>query len=127
PVATAGRLAMDLAPVGAGTQPLGSDPQICADTAAISGTGTAFVAIVDTSDGLFADSYFWDNVIDANAMSGKFATCNIGGAYANTLFLGLTCLYESDGAGVGNMDIGLKRIPFNVPGPLNQNGTSTAT
>ena len=35
---------------------------------------------------LFADSYFWDNVIDANSLNGSFDSCVIGGAQAARSF-----------------------------------------
>ena len=62
----------------AAMQPVGTYPQIFANTANIDGN---LVANITTPNGLFADSYFWDNVIDANALNGTFASCTLGAPF----------------------------------------------
>ena len=88
-----GTLTYELQPAAGGTQPVGTYPQIFTDVADLDGT---LVADITPAGGLFADNYFWDNVIDANTRNGEFAACNIDGAYAGSLFLDLTCIYDDD-------------------------------
>jgi len=72
---------------------------------------------------LFADSYFWNNVIDAVTLNGTFDTCTLGGGLANGVLLNLTCIYDAG----ENVDLGLARVPFNeVPG-LTENELAVAT
>ena len=100
-----GTIIYDLEPVAGGTQPVGSYPQVFTNTADI--TGATLLARLTPKGGLFADSYFWDNVIDANTLTGKFATCAIDGPYAGSVLLGgLTCIYDDK----NNVDLSLKRV-----------------
>ena len=114
-----GTITFDLQPAAAGAQPVGSYSQIFADTATIDGT---LVANITTPGGVLADEYFWDNVIDANTLTGTFDTCSLSGAAANSPLLQLECIYDAN----DNVDLGLTRIAFNdVPG-LTINQTSVA-
>src|SRR6185503_18213249 len=97
-------------------------PQVFTNTADI--TGATLLARITPKGGLFADSYFWDNVIDANTLTGKFATCAIDGPYAGSLLLGgLTCIYDDK----DNVDLSLKRVPFDQVAGLNGNGLAVGT
>ena len=58
-----------------------------ADTANLDGK---LIADVTTpQSGLFADSYSWDNVIDANVQIGAFDSCALAGPYTNSVLLNL--------------------------------------
>ena len=72
-IGTDGTITYELQPAAGGTQPVGTYPQIFADVANID--GATLLADVTPAGGLFADSYFWDNVIDAETLNGEFATC----------------------------------------------------
>src|SRR5205814_1252252 len=116
-VAADGTLTLELQPAAGGTQPAGSYPQLFADVANLDGT---LVADVTVANGLLADSYLWNNVIDANVLNGGFdgGRCRLGGALAGSLLLTLDCV-EDD---ANNVDLSLTRVPFNLVPGLNQNG-----
>lgn len=119
-VAEDGTITFELQPEAGGTQPVGTYPQVFADVANLEGT---LVADITPANGLFADDYFWDNVIDANTRNGGFdgAQCVIAGPYAGSVLLSdLDCIEDAD----DNIDLAIERIPFDeVPG-LNKNGTA---
>ncbi|MEO8175503.1 MAG: autotransporter outer membrane beta-barrel domain-containing protein, partial [Sphingomicrobium sp.] len=103
-----------------GTQPVGTYPQIFTDTADI--TDGNLLVRPSTANGLFADNYFYDNVIDSNALTGTFDTCGLDGTYSDSAFLTLTCIYDAS----DNVDLGITRTPFNgIPG-LTHNQQSTS-
>jgi hypothetical protein len=116
-VASDGTLTFELQPGSGGVQPVGSYPQVFADTVKLAGT---LVADVTPANGLFADSYSWQNVIDANALTGKFGTCALGGGYADSVLLKLTCSYDSN----ANVDLSLNRVAFNAVAGLTGNETA---
>ena len=101
-----GTVTFDLQPVDGGVQPIGSYPQIFANTANIAGT---LVASITTPNGLFADSYSWNNIIDANTLNGTFSACLIGAPYDVTPLLSVSCVYDA----TENVDLGLARNAFN--------------
>jgi hypothetical protein len=102
-----------------GTQPIGSYPQVFADVANLDGN---LRLRPDTATGLFADNYFFNNVIDANVRNGTFDTCGLDGTFADSAFLTLTCIYDT----ANNVDLGLARTPFDeIPG-LGINETAVA-
>jgi hypothetical protein len=98
-----------------GTQPIGSYPQIFADTVNLETGSTLLVA----PNGLPADDYFFDNVIDGNVRNGQFSVCAFDGTYVDSALLGLECQYED-----GNVDLAITRVLFDAVPGLNQNGTS---
>jgi hypothetical protein len=118
-VAADGTLTLQLQPAANGVQTAGSYQQIFANTANLAGT---LAADFSTENGLLADSYSWDNVIQANAVSGTFDQCRLAGRYAGSALLDLTCSYGSD----GNLDLALTRVAFNAVDGVNRNGTSVA-
>jgi len=95
-------------------QAVGSYVQVYADTANLDGT---LVANVTPQDGKFADSTSWQNVIDANTLSGKFTACALGGGYADSVLLKLSCSYDSN----ANVDLSLTRVAFNAVAGLTAN------
>jgi uncharacterized protein with beta-barrel porin domain len=119
-VASDGTVTFDLEPASGGAQLAGSYSQIYADTANLAGT---LIADVTPANGLFADSYSWQNVIDANALTGKFDRCALGGAYAGSLLIDFSCSYD----GNGNVDLALTRTAFNAVAGLNANGLAVGT
>ena len=74
---------------------------------------------VHPANGLFADSYSWQNVIDANTRTGTFDQCLLGGPNAGSVLLSLTCSYDSN----ANVDLALTRKAFGPVAGLNGNGT----
>ncbi|HEX8028052.1 MAG TPA: autotransporter domain-containing protein, partial [Vicinamibacterales bacterium] len=118
--AAGGTVTFDLQPAAGGTQAIGTYPQIFANTANIDGN---LVAVVTTPNGLYADSYFWNNVIDAVTLNGTFDSCSIGGDQAPSPLLGLTCTYD----GGENVDLGLARVAFNDLAGLTDNQLAVAT
>ena len=115
-----GTLTYELQPALGGAQPVGSYAQIFADTANLAGT---LVALITTPNGLFADSYSWQNVIDANALDGTFDHCQLAGPYAGSLLLTFGCNYDSG----ANVDLTLTRVAFDAVGGLNRNGKSVGS
>ena len=113
-VASDGTLTLNLAPASGGVQAVGSYVQVYADTANLDGT---LVANVTPQDGKFADSTSWQNVIDANTLTGKFAHCLLGGGYADSVLLKLSCSYDSN----ANVDLSLTRVAFNAVAGLTAN------
>jgi outer membrane autotransporter protein len=114
-----GTITFELQPVDGGTQPVGTYPQVFANEANLTGT---LVADITPAGGLFADDYFWDNVIDAEVRNGGFdgARCQIAGPFADSIFLSLDCIEDTE----GNIDLGLERTGFDdIPG-LTDNGQS---
>ncbi len=79
-------------------------PQIFTDVANI--TGGHLAVRVSVPSGLFADNYFYDNVIDANDLTGRFGSMSI-----DSMFLRLTDIYDSQ----DNVDLSISRIAFNDP------------
>jgi hypothetical protein len=118
-IADDGTLTFELEPAAVGAQAAGSYGQVFADQAHLDGTLEADVA---TANGLFADSYSWQNVVDANAAGGKFDQCRLGGDYAGSLFLTFGCSYDSN----ANVDLSLKRVAFDSVDGLGANGGSVA-
>jgi uncharacterized protein YhjY with autotransporter beta-barrel domain len=111
-----GTLTFELQPEEGGVQPVGSYPQIFADTANLDGT----LAVEFTAPGgLIADSYSYDNVIDANVRSGQFDQCVFGGAYEDSLLVGIECSYDNQ----ANVDLTIERVAFDAPA-LNRNGVA---
>jgi trimeric autotransporter adhesin len=119
-VASDGTLTYELQPAAGGAQPVGSYPQVFADTANLDGT---LVADVTTPNGLFANSYFWNNVIDANVRNGTFDQCVVGGAYSGSLLLSAACTYDAN----ANVDLTLTRTAFNAVAGLNANGVAVGS
>jgi hypothetical protein len=106
-VASDRTLTYELQPAAGGDQPVGTYPQIFANTANIDGT---LVGAITTPNGLFADSYFWDNVIDAVTLVGTFDSCELGSPYAVSPLLDFGCIYDAN----NNVDLGLDRVAFNA-------------
>jgi uncharacterized protein with beta-barrel porin domain len=98
----------------AGTEPAYS--QIVTNTANITG-GTIEIR-PDSVNGLYGDSYFYDNVIDATSLTGTFANEVLN---ANTPLLALDVIYDAN----DNVDIGITRIGFGDVAGLTINQTST--
>lgn len=117
-----GTITYELQPTDPGSQPPGSYQQVYADVANID--GAKLVATIATSNGLFEDSYVWDNVIDANTLNGKFASCSLTGPYSDSLLVGaLQCSYDAN----NNVDLSLSRVGFDSVGGLNQNGAAVGS
>jgi hypothetical protein len=110
-----GTITFQLQPDTGGLQAAGSYPQVFADTANIDGT---LVAEVTPANGLYADSYVWQNVIDANTLNGTFDHCALGGS--GSLLLNVACSYDSG----ENVDLTLTRLAFDSVDGLNRNGQS---
>ena len=116
-----GTIAFQLEPATGGDQTPGTYPQVFADTANLAGT---LAVDIQPKNGLLANSYFWDNVIDANTLVGTFDTCGTKiGPLGGSLFLGpVTCTYDAN----NNVDLSVSRIPFTAIVGLNDNGTAAA-
>jgi len=119
-LASNGALTFELEPGAGGVQVAGSYGQMFADTANVDGTLEVLLA---PKDGLFADSYSWQNVIDGNALNGKFDSCMLGGAYAGSLLLTFKCSYDN----AANVDLTLTRAAFDSVSALNRNGRAVAS
>ena len=106
PDGATGTIAFGLQPTNRGSQPAGTYTQLFANTAILDGTlEVRFSPTGRTS----ANSYFWDNVIDADSRTGTFDNCVIGGAYGRSVLLGkLTCVYDD----ANNVDLSLARVAF---------------
>lgn len=117
-VAAGGAIAFELQPAGGGTQAVGTYSQIFADEANLDGTLEARIA---TANGLFADSYVWNNVIDANVRNGTSDSCVLQGFEASVL-LEFGCSYDT----AGNVDLALTRIAFDAVDGLTRNQSSVA-
>ena len=116
-----GTLTFQLQPAAGGTQAVGTYPQVYADTVNLDGK---LVADIFPAGGIFDDSYFWDNVIDANTRNGTFASCGLAAPYATTPLLSdLACTYDAN----NNVDLGLTRVAFNAVAGLTFNQNSVAT
>jgi outer membrane autotransporter protein len=105
-IAADGTLIFEL-PSGAG--PESAYPQITADVANLDGT-----LLVRSASGLYADSYLFQDVIDADTRDGQFDSCGIDGSPA---LLELSCVYD----GEGNVDLGIERVAFNAVAGLTRN------
>jgi hypothetical protein len=92
-----------------GADPESAYPQITADVANLDGS-----LLVRSASGLYADSYLFQNVIDADVRNGQFDSCGIDG---NPALLELSCAYD----GEGNVDLGIERIAFNAVAGLTRN------
>ena len=119
-VASDGALTFELQPASSGLQAPGTYAQLFANQANLDGK---LVANVTTANGLFADSYSWQNVIDGNAMGGMFDQCGLGGAHAGSVLLQFSCSYDSN----DNVDLALKRNAFDSVAGLNANGSSVGS
>ena len=106
PDGATGTIAFGLQPTNRGSQPAGTYTQLFANTAILDGTlEVRFSPTGRTS----ANSYFWDNVIDADSRTGTFDNCVIGGVYGRSVLLGkLTCIYDDS----NNVDLSLARVAF---------------
>ena len=111
-IAADGALILEL-PVG--PDPESSYPQITADVANLGGT-----LLVRPATGLYANSYLFENVIDANVRNGQFDSCGIEG---DPVLLQLSCAYDAQ----GNVDLGLTRIAFNAVDGLTRNQQSVGS
>ena len=81
-----------------------------ADVANLDGT---LLIVPNSSNGLYADDYFYDNVIDANTRVGTFDTCGLDGTFGDSIFLAVECIYDA----ANNVDLGIERTPFDeIPG-----------
>jgi outer membrane autotransporter protein len=123
-LAADGTLTFELQPLAGGDQPVGTYPQVYADTANLDGT---IVARLRPPSGLLADSYFWDNVIDANVRTGD-PTCVLDSVYASSplitgAFGGDICNLDAN----ANVDLGIERVAFNALGGLTRNQLAVAT
>jgi hypothetical protein len=116
-VAAGGTLSFELQPEASGAQDPGSYPQVFANTANLDGT---LEIILTTPNGLFEDSYSWNDLIDANVRNGEFDQCQLAGALAGSLLLKATCSYDAD----ANVDVRVDRQAFGQVDGLNDNGQS---
>lgn len=105
-IAADGTLIFEL-PTGA--DPESAYPRIVADVANLGGA-----LLARAGSGLYADSYLFENVIDANVRNGQFDSCGIDG---NPALLELSCVYDAQ----GNVDLGIERIAFNAVNGLTRN------
>ncbi|MXO65515.1 autotransporter domain-containing protein, partial [Altericroceibacterium endophyticum] len=107
-----GTLALDL--VDGDADP--AYPQVVADTADIT-DGVLEVRVADP-DSLLANSYSYDNIIDANTLTGTFAD-----VVTPNLFLDATAVYDTD----DNVDLTVARVAFDDSGfALGTNPASVA-
>ena len=116
-----GTLTFQLQPATGGSQPVGTYPQVYADTANLDGT---LFADIFPANGLFADSYTWLNVIDANDTAGtRFAGCALAAPYNLTpLFSDLSCTMMS--TVMSTLDS--PEVAFNAVGGLTRNELAVA-
>jgi uncharacterized protein YhjY with autotransporter beta-barrel domain len=119
-VASDGTLTIQLQPESGGLQSAGGYPQVFANTANLDGT---LAVDVTTPNGLFADSYDWQNVIDANVRTGTFSQCVLGGPLTGSLLLDFSCSYDSN----ANVDLALTRKAFASVAGLNADGAAVAS
>lgn len=119
-IASDGTLTLELQPGSSGSQAAGTYSQVFANKAKLGGT---LVANITPASGLFDDSYSWDNVIDANVLSGSFQQCSLGGVHSGSVLLKLSCAYDSN----QNVDLSLTRTHFNQVAGLNGNGSAVGT
>ena len=114
-VASDGALTFELQPISGGIQAAGTYSQVFAGTANIS--GGMLEARVATVNGLFADRYVWNNLIDANNLVGKFDACTLGGGYAGSVLLSVNCSRDSG----NNIDLTVARTAFDAVSGLSGN------
>ena len=114
-----GTLTYELQPSAGGTQLAGNYAQVFANTANLDGT---LIADITTGNGLFADSYFWNNVIDANARDGTFNACLTGAPSDASPLLKLDCTYDAN----ANVDLSLTRLAFDAVHGLTGNQLAIA-
>jgi outer membrane autotransporter protein len=113
-----GTLTVDL-PAATGSAPIGTYPQIYADTVTLNG-GT-LVANIASSNGLY-ETTTYNNVIDGNTRTGEFDQCLAPGIVDNSLLLSFDCAYED-----GNVDLVLTRSAFDSVAGLNGNGSAVGS
>jgi hypothetical protein len=116
-IAKGGTLTLNLSATDGGTQVPGTYSQIFAKNASIAGK---LVANLKFAGGLFANNYFWDNVIDANSLSGSFDSCSASGT--GSFLLTFKCINDN----AGNVDLSLSRTAFNAVPGLTRNEMSAA-
>jgi trimeric autotransporter adhesin len=90
----------------------GDYPQVFANTANLAGTLEA-----QFLPGFYANKTFYDNILQANVRNGTFDVVE-----DNSLFLKATAIYD----GNSNVDLSVKRTPFNRIGGLTKNEKSAA-
>lgn len=116
-VASGGTLTLNLDATTGGTQPPGTYSKIITNSASLAGK---LLVNIKLPGGLLADNYFWDNVIDANSLSGTFDSCSANGS--GSFLVSFKCIYDN----ANNVDLSLARTAFNqVPG-LTRNEASAA-
>ncbi|WP_310023388.1 hypothetical protein, partial [Croceicoccus sp. BE223] len=92
----------------------GDYPQIFANTADI--TGSSLVVRPSSENGLYADTYDFQDIIDANELTGTFASVT-----SDNLFFTPTATYDA----FENVDLALNRIAFDAIPGLTVNQTNT--
>lgn len=113
-----GTLALELPSFTLAGDAEGSYPYVNANTANIS--GSILEVVLNTPNGLYDDSYFFDDIIDANTLTGTFGLVTTD---TGSLFLDLDDIYD----GNDNVDLGITRVPFEDPRfDLNPNQESAA-
>lgn len=105
----AGTLALQLPSLPSGA---GSYPTIVANTADIA--GATLQIRPSSSNGLYANSYTFDNVIDAEELTGTFATVT---TLSGTPLLRFTAVYDAG----DNVDLTMTRVAFGAVGGLTTN------
>ena len=114
-IAAGGTLALELpsSPTGStAASPTLVHQTIVANTADI--TGAKLVIRPSSSNGLYANEYYYNNVISADVGTGTFASASSG-----SIFLDLSVIYNGadgvwgDAVAGDNIDLGLKRVKFN--------------
>ena len=112
-IAAGGRLALQLPSYSSGSA---TYPQIFANTANI--TGATLEVRPSSANGLYANSYTYDNVIDANTLTGTFASLVV--VSSGTPLLTLAATYD----GNNNVDLSMTRVAFNNVAGLTKNQAS---
>lgn len=114
-IAPGGKLALQLPSYPSGTA---TYPSIVANTANI--TGATLEVRPSSATGLYANSYTFDNVIDATTLTGTFASLVVAGS--PTPLLAISATYDTG----NNVDLTLTRIAFNSVAGMTVNQTSAA-
>jgi uncharacterized protein with beta-barrel porin domain len=94
----------------------GSYPTITANTATL--TGANLVLQLNTPNGLYANQYTFNDVIDAQTRTGQFASVTTN---TRSVLLAPTVAYDT----ANNVDITLTRVAFNAVGGLTANQSAT--
>lgn len=97
---------------------VGSYPSLVANTANI--TGATLQLRPSSSNGLYANSYTFDNVIDAETLTGKFATVT---TLSGTPLLRFTAIYDNQ----NNVDLTMTRVAFGAVGGLTTNQSAAGS